>query len=360
MLSQRYPALEIIVVDDGSSDETIKIVNSFIEQDSRIKLVQQTNSGVAAARNTGISHSRGEFVAPLDADDIWYPEKISCQVRQMIKSGPAVGLVYTWIATVDTQSKLIGLGTTGSVEGHVFGNLLVGNFIGCGSVPLFRRACLEGVGGYSRQFAALDAQGCEDWDLSLRISEQCPFAVVKRILVGYRQAPDSMSRDHKQMRRSHDLVLSRLKSRHPQIPRHLLRWSRSFNALYLHTTSAKKSDFSNSFSYLFKAACWNPKLVLCHDYRRWLWIRFKQVLKCWLPEFLVRILRRRKGVDNNRLHEYRLAELQLLAECKPRAQKKGSIQELRIRQGVIAKKITFPILKRSLLNPVANTEALHE
>jgi glycosyltransferase involved in cell wall biosynthesis len=80
VLSQIYQNIEIVVVDDGSQDETSTIVRQFAARDRRVRLIQQANAGVAAARNCAIQNSQGEFIVPIDADDIWYPQKIDKQV----------------------------------------------------------------------------------------------------------------------------------------------------------------------------------------------------------------------------------------------------------------------------------------
>src|SRR4028118_698519 len=101
VLSQTYQNIEVLVVDDGSPDTTAEIVKSFVENYSRVSLLQQSNAGVAAARNLAIEKSKGEYIAPIDADDIWYPQNIEKQVQCFLDSDPSVGLVYTWSVDID-------------------------------------------------------------------------------------------------------------------------------------------------------------------------------------------------------------------------------------------------------------------
>jgi glycosyltransferase involved in cell wall biosynthesis len=93
------------VVDDGSTDDTAAIVRQFAEQDQRIILIQQLNAGVAAARNCAIRHSHGEFVAPIDSDDIWYPHKIEKQVECFLHASADTGLGRHW-KTQPTCAKI--------------------------------------------------------------------------------------------------------------------------------------------------------------------------------------------------------------------------------------------------------------
>ncbi|MCQ5068984.1 glycosyltransferase, partial [Faecalibacillus intestinalis] len=81
--SQTYPNWEMLIIDDGSTDNSEKIVNQYVERDSRIKLIKQKNAGSAAARNNGIRHAQGQYIALLDSDDIWLPEFLNDQIGFM-------------------------------------------------------------------------------------------------------------------------------------------------------------------------------------------------------------------------------------------------------------------------------------
>src|SRR6201987_3145378 len=93
VLAQTYQDIEVIVVDDGSSDATGAIVEEYVARDTRFHLIRQCNAGVGAARNTAIRKARGKYIAPLDADDFWSPEKLEKQVDCMEQSGFETGVV---------------------------------------------------------------------------------------------------------------------------------------------------------------------------------------------------------------------------------------------------------------------------
>jgi glycosyltransferase involved in cell wall biosynthesis len=233
-LCQTYGNLEFIVVDDGSQDNTAGVVADIARRDKRVKLLQQTNGGVAKARNLAIKNSSGEYVAPLDADDIWFPEKIERQVQSMEDGGPSVGLVYASSVHVDEHSgALVGADPLWHVEGNVFQTLIYINFTGNASVPLIRRACFQQVGGYNIWLKEQGAQGCEDWDLLLRIAEHYEFRAVRDYLVRYRAVANSMSRNSMAMGKSYALIMESLKRRHPEIPEKVWRWSKSYFCAYL-------------------------------------------------------------------------------------------------------------------------------
>jgi glycosyltransferase involved in cell wall biosynthesis len=214
--NQTHRNLEIIVVDDGSTDRTYQLSSDHSRVDSRVRVIRQPNAGVAAARNRGIEEAQAELIAPIDADDLWRPTKIARQVRALRAAGSEVKLVYTWSALIDKDSKVIDWGTHPLFAGDVLLALSRGNFVGNGSTALMQKSALKGLGGYDASLRARQAQGCEDWSLFLQVAEGAHFAVVPDYLTGYRQDPKAMSRDIEQMLRSDELVRSEMIVRHPE------------------------------------------------------------------------------------------------------------------------------------------------
>lgn len=215
--AQTHRGLEIIIVDDGSTDDTTAIAARHAAEDPRVSLIRQPNAGVAAARNAGIAAASGEFVALLDADDLWESTKIERQLAVFAESGPRVALVYTWFALIDARSRVIKLGPRIDHEGDVLDALAYYNFIGNGSAPLVRRSAIEEVGGFDTTLRARGGQGCEDWKLYFQIAERHHFALVPEALTGYRHTSDNMSSDGRQMLRSRDLGIADLLPRHPEL-----------------------------------------------------------------------------------------------------------------------------------------------
>jgi glycosyltransferase involved in cell wall biosynthesis len=218
--SQTHREIEILVVDDGSKDATVEIAQRHAEQDPRLRLISQENAGVAAARNRGIAESKGEVIAPVDADDLWSPDKIERQLRALREGGERVGLVYAWYAHIDSDGNVRGM-VRPMESGDVLEPICFGNFVGNGSSALMRKSAVLEAGGYDPSLRARKAQGCEDFLLYFRIAEKYHFALVADSLTGYRQLPNNMSSDHCQMHRSWVIVGQEMHERHPELSREI-------------------------------------------------------------------------------------------------------------------------------------------
>jgi len=253
VLSQTYNNIEVLVVDDGSRDRTAEIIQTFAQNDHRIILLQQSNAGVAAARNLAIEKAQGEYIAAIDADDIWYPQNLEKQVQCMLKSEPSVGVVYSWSVDINEADLLTGGFYNSTIEGEVYTALIYKYFIGNASSSLIRRVCFNKVGGYNCQLKAENAQGCEDWDLHLRIAEYYQFKVVPEFLVGYRQIDSSMSCNYTAMAKSHSLIMADVRQRHPEIISRIYNWSSSNFHIYLAVKSHRNNNHQSTLFWLSQA-----------------------------------------------------------------------------------------------------------
>jgi glycosyltransferase involved in cell wall biosynthesis len=261
VLAQTYPKIEVIVVDDGSSDATSAIVKEFAARDARIRLVQQSNAGVGAARNTGIRKARGEYIAPLDADDFWFPQKLEKQVARLEQCGHETGLVYCWSTLIDQDGEMFS-DCSQTAEGRLRQALILRNIVGNGSVPLFRATTLEKVGLYLTRAEQGGAQGCEDWDLYLRISERFDVRVVPEYLLAYRQAGSSMSADAETMATSFAVVMRRAQKRNSDLRSSIFRWSAGCFYLYLVQNSYLWGHHHRCLRFLQEAVRADPALLL--------------------------------------------------------------------------------------------------
>ncbi|TIX36267.1 MAG: glycosyltransferase family 2 protein, partial [Mesorhizobium sp.] len=212
---QEHQRLDIIVVDDGSTDQSASIVASCAEKDRRIRLMRQSNAGVAQARNSGAASTDAEFLAFVDADDLWAPSKIALQLRALQEGGSSAGLAYCWFAEIDKDGRIFSLKQP-DADGRVLQRMCRNNFVGNGSSMLVRRSAFERAGQFDPSLRARNAQGCEDLLMCLRIAENYEFRVVPQYLVGYRRTSGNMSSDVMQMFRSYQIVLAEFHEKYPQ------------------------------------------------------------------------------------------------------------------------------------------------
>ncbi len=304
VLTQTYQAIEVIVVDDGSSDATSAIVEEFVAKDARFQLVRQGNAGVGAARNTAIRKAHGKYIAPLDADDFWFPEKLEKQVACMEQCGNETGLVYCWSTLIDEQGDFLGLGYPQSVEGHLRRALILRNILQNGSVPLIRAAALEKVGLYLTRAEQGGKQGCEDWDLAVRIAEAFKVHVVPEHLVAYRQASFSMSFNAEGMAASFDVVMRRARRRNRDVACCVFRWSAGHFYFWLAQRQHRCAHWGCCLRYLLKAVCANPVLLLSTgSYRMFIMSLFNASTGSRKNHFAEPKRKRRRPFILNRLFE---------------------------------------------------------
>jgi len=200
VLRQSFTDFEVLIIDDGSSDHIVQWASQIA--DPRVRLISQENQGLPGARNTGITQAHGEYIAFLDADDLWELTKLEKQVR-CLDNNPAVGLVHTWMLLVDEQGKSTGRVMKSNGEGDIWKQLVERNIIACPSV-IVRRCCFEAVGIFD-----INLRSIEDWDMWLRIASRYPFAVIKEPLAYYRQLPGSMSKNCQVMEQAFHRVIEK-------------------------------------------------------------------------------------------------------------------------------------------------------
>jgi len=185
VLAQTYPIREIIVVDDGSTDNSLEILAAY-EKD-KVKIIRQKNCGVGAARNAGVKASSGDLVAFLDADDIWFPEKLEKQVS-IFQSDLEIGLVSCGMQEFDTQGNTIDYQK--SQVGWLSASVVAfeTELIVSGSAVVIRRNVFNKISGFDERE---ELHPSEDLEFFFRVSRICKIGFVQDVLVRYRNHGDN-------------------------------------------------------------------------------------------------------------------------------------------------------------------------
>jgi glycosyltransferase involved in cell wall biosynthesis len=185
---QTFQDIEIIIVDDASTDNTENIIKTL--NDKRILYIKhKERKGASAARNTGIENAQGEYIAFLDSDDEWLPQKLAKQLKVFNNSSRNLGLVYTACMEIEDSKQKRTI--IPRCRGNVIENLLVSNCVGYIVTALVRKECFNETGLFDEQLSC-----SEDWDMWIRIAQYYEVDFVNEILVCIYPQRDGLMRNN--------------------------------------------------------------------------------------------------------------------------------------------------------------------
>jgi glycosyltransferase involved in cell wall biosynthesis len=204
ILRQDDVALELIVVDDGSTDGTGAWLDCFAAEDPRVKVVHHDRPRLmSGARNAGIAQASSRWVAFCDDDDLWAPGKLAAQLCALQASSARWGC--TGVVVVDEELEIVG--HHHAKGGQVLSELLEANIVPTGSSVIAELSLVRELGGFDRALL-----GSEDWDLWIRLAQHSPLAAIDRPLIAYRLGMHSASMDIGRMRTGHSVIVERYAS----------------------------------------------------------------------------------------------------------------------------------------------------
>lgn len=217
--AQSHADIEILIVDDGSTDATRAIADSLAETDPRITVLSQRNAGVAAARNAGLARARGAWAAWLDADDLWHPQKLARQLAAAAAARRLPAFVYTGYRIIDAEGRVGTLPRTlADVSGDTLCRQIATTYftnVSSFMAPVeLARAC----GGHDSRLRNQGMEGAEDLLLQLRLAMRGPALCVPEALVGYRMHGANMSRAIARAARSNLQALAWVQQEAPDVP----------------------------------------------------------------------------------------------------------------------------------------------
>ena len=199
LLKQTYPTFEVIVVDDGSTDDTAQIAAQFA-RDRRVRVIRQANRGLAGARNTGVAAARGDMIGFCDSDDLWLPQKLALHVAHL-EANPHVGISYCGSALMNDAGALTGQAQRPRLTNVDAASIFKRNPIGNGSAPVLRRAVLEDIAFRPRHESSRDwyfdetfrqSEDIECW-LRIALSTDWAFEGIPGLWTQYRIASGGLS-----------------------------------------------------------------------------------------------------------------------------------------------------------------------
>lgn len=258
VLQQTFTDFEVLVINDGSTDATLDTLSQI--QDFRVQIFSYPNARQAASRNRGLERAKGEYIAFLDADDLWTSDKLELQFKTL-QSSPEAAFAYSWTDYIDERGNFLHPGRHITKNGNVYADLIVNNFVENGSNPLIRREVFEKVGVFDE-----DLPPAEDWDMWLRIAAHYPFVSVPAVHVLYRVTATSSSLNITQQERQCLTVLERGFDRASPEVRQLKH--NSYANLYKYLTWKAIEGYPSRKNGLAAARCfyhylqYNPAVIL--------------------------------------------------------------------------------------------------
>jgi len=236
VFKQSYKEFELLIIDDGSPDKTVEICQQFT--DSRIKIISQKNRGLAGARNTGIRHAQGEYLALLDGDDLWLPEKLEKHVEHLDNS-PSVGISFSRSAFINEAGNSLGTYLMPKLKDITPPYLLRDNPIANGSAAVIRREVFEAIKFQENLYGTIEDfyfdehfRQAEDIECWLRIAIQTKWQIegIPEVLTLYRVNSGGLSASLLKQLESLEKVIEKTRSYAPEL---IAQWEDSARAYQL-------------------------------------------------------------------------------------------------------------------------------
>ena len=250
VLCQGYTNVEVVVVDDGSTDNASEVASRY--ERAGVRLIRQENRGRSGARNWGLDEAQGEYVVFLDSDDRLLPEALEVGVKDL-EAHPACAFVFGRTSVVGTDGS--------SPMTDYYGELLRGNYIGTPGAVMFRRSVFDSVGSFDTTL-----QAAEDYHLYLRVTSEFPIHHHYKFVVDYREHEANTSRDSARM------LQSTLKALHSQQER--VKGTKEYEEAYKHGIKSWQSLYGNALlkdvlvhvrQREWKQGLWDMLVLIWHD-----------------------------------------------------------------------------------------------
>ncbi|NJM65525.1 MAG: glycosyltransferase family 2 protein [Acaryochloris sp. RU_4_1] len=259
VLAQTFTDFEILVIDDGGCDRSIEICQSY--SDSRIRIIHQQNRGLAGARNTGIRHAQGQYLAFLDSDDLWQPEKLAKHIEHFQRH-PDIGVSFCRSSFIDEQGQPLGIYQMPKLTDITPGYLFCRNPISNGSAVVIRREVLEDIKfqaslyGDPEDFYFDDSfRQSEDIECWLRIALKSNWKIagIPDALTLYRVNMGGLSANILKQYEAWERIITKTQAEHPDFVHQWADKARAYQLRYLARRAASQRSPTIATQLLHKA-----------------------------------------------------------------------------------------------------------
>jgi glycosyltransferase involved in cell wall biosynthesis len=295
VLAQTYRDFELLIIDDGSTDRSIDLCQQF--NDPRMRVIHQNNRGLAGARNTGIRHAKGEYLAFLDSDDIWLPEKLEKHIQHLDQS-PKVGVSFCRSSFIDDRSQPLGIYQMPKLTDITPGYLFCRNPISNGSSVVIRREVFEGIKFQSNLYGTVEDfyfddtfRQSEDIECWLRIALQTSWQIegIPEALTLYRVNTGGLSANVLKQLDYWERIVTKTQAYNPAFVTQWASKARAYQYRYLARRAARQRDRIMA-TQLFHGAIAADARILIEEPRRTL-ITLGAVYSLWLlPQSVYQII----------------------------------------------------------------------
>lgn len=295
VLNQVFTDFELLLIDDGSPDRSVEIIQQFT--DPRIRLIRQQNRGLAGARNTGIRHARGQYLAFLDGDDLWAPEKLAKHVYHL-NLNLQVGISYSFSTFIDEAGNPLGIYQTARINDITPGYILCRNPVGNGSNPVIRREVFDEIRFQANLHGTVEdfyfdesfrrAEDTECW-LRMAIQTNWKFEGVPEPLTLYRVNSSGLSADVTKQLEALEAVINKTLTYAPEVMQQWATPARAYHLRYLCRRAVTLRDGDTAWKLYHETLTTYWKILL-EEPRRTLLTGLATYLLCFLPRSLYRLI----------------------------------------------------------------------
>ncbi|MEC4816490.1 MAG: glycosyltransferase family 2 protein, partial [Scytonema sp. PMC 1069.18] len=287
VLEQTYQNLEIIIVDDESPDGSLEVCQRIA--DSRIKIIRQKNRGLAGARNTGIRHATGDYIAFLDGDDLWLPHKIEKHLEHLEKR-PVVGISFSKSAFINESGHILGTYQQPKLTKITIPDLLRENVVGNGSSAVLRREVLEDIKYQDNLYGTVEDfyfdeqfRQAEDIECWLRIAIQTKWCLegLAEPLTLYRVNSGSLSANTVKQLEYAEKLIEKVRKYAPEL---ISKWEsliRAYQLRYLARSAVRRKAGSIAVKMMHQALITDWRIVVEQP---------RRTLLAWIAAYIVWLL----------------------------------------------------------------------